>query len=442
MNKRDFFLKALRGNAHHRRDWVISAFSLPLPDQDADDGWANHYYPFRIIFREGLAYFVDPDISGGLTLIDGVKMDEAVFRFSEELDLKPGELANVLSPVKGTTYGQALMNAMLFIDPFGKKIPYMSERFNGKKICRLIASKMVDNPLPGEPRKDDVIYVDEYLLFTNKITSSGAYASISVPTASPKALVVDPIVIQRRNELLEKHRHELHDPAVVAKIEAELTKLDRQTMKGDVSEGFLNVSSKSFDLIRKKLHIMAGIEVGFGDGFTAPVLVEKSLEEGWDVDKLPAMIDTVRNGSFSRGAQTALGGESVKYFHRVFQNTLVLKEDCGSNLGVEWEVTKENHLEFVGLYPKRKNGVQPEPITEEQAPSLIGKTISVRYPTVCHTAGASFCAYCVGTTLARDPRGIISETSAVGSNFMGRFMAAMHGKVLKTVVYDPMEQIS
>ncbi|MFO5979439.1 hypothetical protein ACLBSL_32665, partial [Klebsiella pneumoniae] len=74
--------------------------------------------------------------------------------------------------------------------------------------------------------------------------------------------------------------------------------------------------SKLFGGVRKKVFGMFGGEAPFQDG-TSVEYIGKSLEEGIDTDHMPVMNNSLRYGSYNRGAQTALGGESTKTNYRM-----------------------------------------------------------------------------------------------------------------------------
>lgn len=230
---------------------------------------------------------------------------------------------------------------------------------------------------------------------------------------------------------------QLRDPAEIAKLEAELVAMDKASFKGDPAEKFY-LKNKDYEINRKRMFIMFGVESGFAESAEGVNLIVPSLKEGWDITKMSGMVNSLRSGSYNRGHQTALGGESVKYFYRIFQNTVVAEDYCGTKSGMEWVITEKNVKYFIGrYYIDSKNQVQPIPATQESfSKDIIGKKLLVTSPMMCKTKAPSFCAKCVGDVLATTPTGLHVATSDVGSTFMGSFMAKMHGTALKTKEYD------
>lgn len=436
MNKRQYFIEALQADAYLRKEWIISTFSLVLnaPSKNVE---GYQPYPYEIIPNpddpKGY-YFADPNNGLQLTKIDDAERHQALFSVQEHVTLKPGDLKNVKQEIN-TRYGNALVNAMLLVWPFGDKIPFMTGRIKGKAIESMVAAKLTDTPEPGAPRDPTRFYVDELLKMCEAAGALGGISTvIGVPGASKKTMTIDPAIPKRRDELLKQHAHELHDPAIMAKIEGELTAMDRAWLKGDTAEEFY-IKDATIDVSRKRCFIAVGAETGFGDSSKGINPITTSLQEGWDMARMPQLVDNLRHGSYGRGKQTAMGGESVKYFYRIFQNTRVAEDDCGTTEGLDWVITADTVSNFVGLYQAGTTKGSPS-LTEDQLKAFIGKKIKIRSPMLCKTEAPSFCARCVGDSLASSPTGLHIAASDVGSTFMNIFMKAMHGKALKVARYD------
>jgi len=146
------------------------------------------------------------------------------------------------------------------------------------------------------------------------------------------------------------------------------------------------------------------------------------------------MFNNTREGSYDRGASTALGGEAVKFILRVLQNVLIEEDDCGSTVTVKMKPSQEDKETYLGN-TILVNGSQVL-LTEENIDKYVGKDINMRSPLFCKTKRDSFCKVCIGQRYADSPTSLASAGSAVGSTFMALFMAAMHGKALKTNPYD------
>lgn len=415
MKKRDYFLYALQNDYYRHKRWVMSCFSVTASRKDND--------PYEVYHQEKQTFVF---INNEKVILDDAISHESLFSFKDSLTIKQGELANVVEDVN-TTYGIALINAMVIIYSFGNKVPYINGEIKAGALEKYIEERLIDNPKEGQedPSK---IYVSEYKKFVDAMFSLVGYSQLCVPTTTEKSLMTDPRIPEVRKQLLEKYKDKLNDPATIAEIEKVLIQMDKDWLKGDPAEGFL-IADKHYSIVRKKLYLMHGIEKGFKDDGEIEV-IEGSLNEGWDITKLPSMVNSQREGTFNRGAQTALGGEAAKFLGRVFQNAVIAEDDCGSTLGWERLITQRNKGDFEGLYRIVNNGI--ENLTKESLEGFVGKTITVRSPMFCKTSGASFCAKCMGDKISISPTSLTMHAISVGSQIMYAMMKSMHGKKLET----------
>src|SRR5690606_40402980 len=87
----------------------------------------------------------------------------------------------------------------------------------------------------------------------------------------------------------EKYKDRLHDPAVIAENQNALVALDKEWLKGDPVEGFF-LGDKVWNTARKRMFTIHGPESGFEEGGDAELIVN-SLDEGWDITKMPVMVN-------------------------------------------------------------------------------------------------------------------------------------------------------
>ena len=431
---KDYFIESLQRGLYKKKVWVLEVFSY-CQFTVFDEVPESELYLYQVVTKKG-----DPNKVYAVLMQDNklvlepltdYKPGQPLCKIRGRLELQEGDLENVVEKTV-TTYGNAFINCYILIYPFGNKFDFITGYINTGDIERHIATTLTDTPKEGEPRRNDIIYVDEYLKYGEAMSSLEGFSMLCVQAASESTMVPNPIVVKRRDELFEEYKDQLDDSAVIAKIQMELAAIDKESLKDDVSKDFY-MKGKSWDVIRMKRYAMYGVEGGFGDESQA-VLVKRSLDEGWELDKMPNMIDSLRSGSFSRGKETALGGESVKTFYRIFQNVKVSEEDCGSKLGFWYDVTQDNYKRLVGLNAIDAKGYHLT--TDEEVKALIGSKIQLRTPMLCNTRAPNFCKVCVGEVLAARPEAVHIVTSDVGSAFMGARMGAMHGKALRTVPYD------
>lgn len=436
MKKIDFFLAAMRAGEYKRTAWVISAFSLIA---EGPDDWKKNPYPYRIVQTAGGHFFVNPDDTTNLIPLEDAVAGQQPFNARDLVAITPNHVENVYEDEVITSYGNVLFNYIAVIYPFGRKIPFQTGRVTAGRMEKLIVDRLRDNPKPGDPipKSMDIsapIYVSEYLKFCDAMFSLSAYTQLWVPACTPKTITPPPGVKELRDRLLAENAGRLHDPAVIAKIDAELVKYLKDWMKGDPGLGFL-IKDKSFSNVRRKLYLMGGAEYGMDDANAEVDLVVKSLSEGWDPEKFAIMNTSSRSGSFSRGALTELGGEATKWLLRASSNMTVTIDDCGSKVGIEVFAVKGEEAKLIGFtaivpVAGSQHQVTMEQIDQENVGQYLGRKLYVRSPMYCHAPKTDFCKVCVGQRLAVNPTGLSTAISEYGSVFLTTSMKSMHNTSL------------
>lgn len=441
MKRLDFFIAALKAEAHLRAAWVISIFSLISEAPDAwqakgaaNDGPSN--YPYRVVQTPAGHFFVNPQNTSELIPIEDAPAGQPIFQMKDEVDVPAGTLINMKEDTH-TTYGNLLFNAMCLVWPFGDKILYQNGDISTSKIEGMIIDRLkgtndkAASVWAGEGRNPQWIYVDEHLKFVNAMFALGAFTQLCVPACSEKSMTPPPGLTELRDRLLAENKDRLHDPETIAKIDAELVQLLKDYLKDDPSMGFL--SKKSFDVVRKKLFLMNGAEASL-ENDNSFELVARSLNEGWDMKDFAALCTGSRSGSYNRGAQTELGGEAVKWLFRASSNLAVVGKDCGSKMGNYFFAgAGEEHklLGFTALI-----GMDNVKIDKDNVGQYMGKRILLRSPMYCKMPKTDFCEACIGDRLANTPTGLSTAVAHYGDTFMLLFMKAMHSNVLELQKLD------
>ena len=446
MKKHDYFLAACKAQEFRRRAWVISAFSMINEDADA---WKKDPYPYRLVQTRTAYFFVNPEKTDELIQLDDADPTKPPFDHKDKFLLKPGDIPNYGEHEQQdliTSYGQYFFNWVMFVYPFFAKIRYQSGRISPDDVEKMILPRLMDDPDPavkhpmapinlpletGNPEQSP-IYVKEYLVMADAAFYLAGFTQLWVPAATRKAMTAPPGIAEFKAKLLEQYKDKLHDPAVIAKIDAELIKYDTEYLKGDLSEGFL-IENKGRKVVRRKLFLMTGAEAGLEDGIDVD-LIQNSLSEGWDINKFPIMNDSLRAGSYNRGAETMLGGEAVKWLLRASSNMMVTAPDCGSNLGVPVVLGDTNKKKYIGFSVVTPEG--HEKLDDESIGKYLGQKVMIRSPMFCRLEKTDYCAVCVGDRLAMNPTALSSAVSEYGSKFMLLFMKKMHGTQLALAHMD------
>lgn len=436
INKQAWFKQAIKKERWKEPGWIVKLFCV-TELQNVNDIVSTIERPTSpydlFINIDNKSYCFWDDEASEFIPIDGSDVTEPLFNVTDKITLNPGDLPNV-SEVIQTTFGNVIVNLYCCIYPFGSKLPFFTGRLSGGEIEAMViqrAAKDSSKPQEGE------ILPQEIDRYKKSVSALAAFSVICCPTASRGTLTVYKEVLERRDQLLKKHEHEIDDPAVVAGIEKELLALDAKLNKGDASyEGFFGPSSKLRNVGRKRQKIIYGVEGGI-DGRLRTV--KKSLSEGMDYELIPLTADTVTAASQSRGSLTAQGGELVKYNLRMFQNSSITDDDCGTKTYLQILVNDDN-----GWLENRRMfvGDKTTTIAKTDLAGLIGKTIKLRSPGYCLTKDRNFCKSCVDLNLALRPDGVAVAASAGASRIMMDAMKAMHGRQNDTFEFNLTEHLS
>lgn len=427
MNKHEYMLLAISNECYKYRAWVFSLFSICEINKDDDT-------PYVLRRGKKTYYFIDPTSKEEIELTD-TSIKEPAFKFTEATKLKSGDVVNLKKSID-TTYGILLSNCIILIHSFKDKIPYMNKEIDIGEIEGNISKRLttdLKHQTKDSFKPDNPIYISEYLNFIDASLSLEGYSQLCVPTATEKSMTRSPETVALRDKLLKENSDKLDNPVVVSKIEAEIIKSDTDWIKGDLSEGFFYKK----DMIaakRKKAHFMQGYETGFGESGT----ITKSLSEGWDVKNMPIMVNSLREGSYSRGKMTQLGGYATKTINRIFQNVTLSDNDCGTTLGWVRTITKDNSKSLVGFYylNNDRSSDTTTLITNENIKALVGKTVVVRSPQFCKSPKTTFCKYCMGVANSENQNALGAHAAAATSQMMQIEMSTMHSKELKSASYD------
>lgn len=310
-----------------------------------------------------------------------------------------------------TDVGKFLLNQLILVYPFGDLIPYHNDTFKPGAIDDIVARLILDKKVTREMYNKYMNYGYWY----------GMDGSIATPTWSEKALTTDPKIKEKKKELLAKYKDHLDDPVVLAQIEEELGKIDKEWLKGDVAAPFFEATSKKTSEQRKKLFLTFGLTASFDKNSGSYEFVEESLDDGWTIKNLGIAANDVRRGSYGRGIETAKGGEQTKFVLRIFQELSVDEDDCRSKRGLKMLITKYNRSSFVGRWTV--GGVL---ITEELADQSIGKVLEIRSPQYCRTR-PGICYKCAGELFRKlDMKAIGMNGVIITSGMTTTAMATMH----------------
>lgn len=432
MLKRDYFLNALKSDAGRKKHWMFSAFAIT-------EGESKEYYPYVIKRKEDGIYFLTDD---GEEKITDADPSQPLFKFRERFNAKAGDIPNLKKDI-ATTYGSMVCNYTILCLPFYDLIDFQEGFFDIGKVEHIVKERLISDPdddfnVPFDKSPDQVegfrapppnLYVRQKAYFDANAQATAAYNAICVHSVTYKSLFPHPDAERVKEEYIEKNKDKLSDPAEVAKLEKILQDMDREWLAGDPSLDFY-LKGKYFSTTRKRQYYSFGAESPFTDGSTVE-FISRPLSKGLDVSKLPTMINTIREGSYNRGAMTELGGAATKAVYRAMSTVEIGSDDCGDTVGFPVLLSRKARSYWIGCYLIEDGKVIE--ITEDNFNQYADKTVMLRSPMSCKESKPNFCKCCLGKPNTEIGNGLAASSATVTGILLYVFMSAFHAVELKAI---------
>lgn len=419
MTKIEYLYAACKSGAWRRLVWRMGIFNVCVFPEDNESP-----VQYDLTFIDGMPHYwesADDDSPGEWIAITDGKKDEELFFPETVLPLPKAEYPGLEEDIT-TTVGRYVLNWVVIYYAFGTRLPYLREG-GPMSYAKQMYERCVDNET-DLPEDETVIRPSMVDRFVNGLSELAPMAKAISPTGTLRSFTVHPDAYKVRDALLLKHKDELDNPAVIAMIEKALDELDTEWLSGDQSIQFY--ASKKARMRRRKLMLFYGIEASFHEG-TDYTLIPNALVEvdKFGMENLVAKYNSIREGSYSRGAETAKGGEQVRIIQMIFQNHRIVEGDCGTKLTHPVLITEANAGRYIGM--NAMVGGKPTMITADMMKASMGKILLLRRPILCQLPHIDCCATCASADKAKEPRAIAADISTAFSNVMGVAMAKMHG---------------
>lgn len=412
---------------HHMflgRDILIQTLTVVQNHPEYVEG--TEYTPGTILKRGDELVYIDslntPQFFHG-------DLDVSPLKVNTPFPLKMGDLPNVKRDIPATDVGTFISNALFLVYPFGDYLEYKNDTWNLKTVETKIALGILSNALPARESHDK---------YKDALHAIGSFSELVAPSITSHGLTTHPEYEKRKKELLTKYKGQLTDPTVAAKYEAELMALDKEYLGDDASTGFYDaIGGKAYNVHRKKMFLGVGSIEAFSDDVGDYVFIEESLAEGWGKNNFALICDEIRKGSYSRGKDTAKGGDIVNQIIRALSDIKIVEENCGSTGFVEYTVpVKDAILNLLYRTIITPNG--PMTLEEEDVTKLSpGTVVKLRDPVKCKSKGG-LCATCAGKLFEKLDRDDASaEVVNIGSTFVDLMMKNMHGTSVSIYEINP-----
>lgn len=407
--------------------WIVSAFTVT---RETEVQRAN-VYPGKLI-REPFGLFVIDEDGERVQLKTSKKPDEPLFTKNDAFTITPAVLPWVKEPTP-TTIGRLLLNLIAVYEPFQGKLSYINKPFSPSDVEKLIAPVLKSNPSPGEKEDPAAIYVRDNLRYGEAVSFLETLSSVFAHSITRVGLLPAPGRKEFKKELLKKYEGKLTDPVEMSKFEKELEQFDNEYLKQDPAYGkFMKGKVKAS---RMKSFMTQGGETNDFTGSMEVTPIIPALEDGIPLDKngFTAIANTIRYGSFSRGAETVNGGVVAKALMRAADNWRITPGDCGTKLGLRRTYREHNIARLVG-----RSIIQDGKVVKvdslDQAKAYIGRKIVIRSPQYCRRSGTQTCEVCATEVLSKYPQGLTIPLSEVSGGVLSDSLKKMHNTALSTAV--------
>jgi len=335
-----------------------------------------------------------------------------------------------------TTIGLWVFNKA-FIEPFSNIIGYVNEPITDD-VYGDINSKLSYALL------EEKITVDQLKEFIVQSQILMGCASAICPSHTMDMLLFTNKAEQKKKELEKQYKEgiENKDLTAIKNIEKELISFAKDELKDSESVDMYNSGARSsWGNNFKNMYLVKG-SIRKTDG--SYDYVGSSYISGLKPKDFAKTNDAAVGGPYSRSQKTRYGGYDEKLFTRATQHIKVIPNtDCGTNRTIKVTLNKKNIKNWMYSYYIKSNG-SIEEITSENMASLIGKTVNMRFSSLCkRTKDGCICEACAGTLFRRAGIENAGLTSMVMmSSVKNRAMKAFHDSTLEMISIDPYEVFS
>lgn len=429
MTPQEYLKYAIEKKLHLDTAWYRYAFTV-VRETDAQKAVK---YPGKLV-HEPFGFFCLNDNLESVKIETSVKPTEPLFAKKDVLTITKDWIPTLQENSVETTVGRLILNLFL-VEAFGKKLPYINTKFTPADVEKKIASKLQSTPPEGKERQEDLFYVDEYLKFCECVSLISTLSTLFSNSISRVGTLPPPGRREFRAKILEKYQGRLHDPVEMSKFEEEMAEYDKEYLKNDPSYGTF-MTGKTMKS-RTKIFMSQGGEVNnFSKSMEVTPIIQ-SLEEGVAMDDkgFTASANTIRFGSFARGAETVNGGVVAKGLNNAADNWVVVEGDCGSKLGITRVYYGDDVKKLVGRIAIINEKMVPIESLDE-ARKFDGKAVILRSPQYCKMESTRTCTTCATPELSVYKKGVTIPLGEVSGGILSDSLKIMHDSSLTTAVMD------
>lgn len=260
-------------------------------------------------------------------------------------------------------------------------------------LSKAISYDLMEDKIPLQALKDFLIKSQKFQPYANFLACG----------FSEKMLTISSKINAKKQELIKKNKAAIDagDEKVVADIEKELLDYAKTLLEDDPSMNMYGSGARgSFGNNFKNIFVMKGASKN-PDPTKGYDIITSNYIDGVSREDYVKVAKSLTEGPYARGKKTAKGGYYEKLFLRAYQHLVLLPEgtDCGTKRYIEVELTKKNSSMF--MYNYVIEGSKLIELTKDEMNKRIGKTVKMRFSSMCEAPEGHFCHKCAGNAFYR-----------------------------------------
>lgn len=255
-------------------------------------------------------------------------------------------------------------------------------------------------------------------------------------------LLSSTVMNKKKAELIKANKaaFDAKDIKVVDRVSKELMDYSKEYLKDDPGMDMFNSGGGGdFSNHYKNTYLMKGV-VRNPDPLKGYDVITSNYIDGVSEEEYAALANTLAEGPFNRSKKTEQGGYFEKMLLYSMQHLQLLEpgSDCGTKRYIEIHLTDAN-IDDV-MYNYIIQGDKLVEITSENRDSLIGKTVKMRFSSMCEAKDGCFCNKCAGNLwyrLGMTKTGVL--TPNIASRYKNLMMKSFHDSQVKLTDMNVME---
>ena len=332
-----------------------------------------------------------------------------------------------------TTVGLWVFNKVFIERDLFDLFGYVNEPITKKKYGKLnneLGYAVLEERIPLEALKRFVLKSEKFM----------PYVSVLANGYSMKLLTITKIIAKAKVDLVKKYRKELDagDPNVVIKIQEELLKLAKETLKDDVGIDTYNSGARgSFANDFKNMFIMKGLTKN-PDPNKGYNIIMSNYVDGIAKEEYADFANSLAEGPYSRAAKTEVGGYWEKLLLPAYQHIKIGKRgsDCGTKRTIKVKLDDSNIGDY--MYSYIKEGGKLIELNSQNRSKYLGKEVQLRFSSLCEAKDGTICNTCAGNLFHKlGIENIGAAMPQIASRLKNIAMKAFHDSQVVMTEMDP-----